>query len=62
MITKRTLNKAVKAAGNQTKLAEYLGFSRQFMSVIMRKGRPFPKRRIAALERLLNNGGDTGKP
>lgn len=53
MINKRTLKKAIRIAGNQSKLAEYLQVERQYISDIKHGRRPFPKAREAKLRELI---------
>lgn len=50
---KTTLNKAIRKAGNCKRLAEYLGFSRQFMYQVVKGIRPFPSEHMEKIDALI---------
>ena len=51
---KREFKRLIKAAGNQSRLAELLGVSRQFVSQIKVGRAPFPKSKLPIVNNLLS--------
>ena len=52
---KKLLKKAIKKAGNQSKLALHLGCSRNFVSLMMLGKKPLPASKAALILELIAN-------
>lgn len=54
-MNKNLLKRAIKKIGNQTKLADYLGVSKQFISMVKNSRKKMPSDKLIKLNDLLTN-------